>query len=364
MITSKKTIYISRSYINDSPVGVRYRKFLEYLKENFDVTILNLTNNSFFFSRKGKVLTLLNTIISKIPLWPDSSVLILPKYKRAIKLILKDKTYKTIIIQVLPNSLLLLPKYIKSLDNKLNVIVDLSDPVTTHLSFKSFTSQKQKYLYKLEKNSMKYIDTLIVLNKEIKEYYERNYNLKTVVIEQGIDEDFTSSISLKNRNNKTSLIYAGQLYKGGREPYELYKAIEDFNSRVVLSVFGRFNKAFIPPKTDAFHYGGRLTRNELKKHYNYADIIVFIDNKNTIQVPGKALEVLALNKPILFIYYNQDSPTVEFFRDQPGIYYSEDNQFKIRSTIKKIIDDNCFWYDRNLEQYYWENILKRLSYLL
>jgi hypothetical protein len=357
----KKILFISRSNINDLPGGVRFNNYVNYLYKKCDLTIINLTNNLWIYSRKNLIQILTNRLIKKLPLLPDCDILILNHYKKEIKKAIKKQTFDVIIIQVLPYSFLYLPEFIRSINAKVHIIVDLSDPATASISYKYFSKKRQLFYHNLEKESLKYINTLIVLNKELKLFYENKYKINNVmVIEQGIDYKFTSISKPTSRNNPISLIYAGNFYKKGREPLELYKAIELLQNKVKLSIYGYIKSEYCPPDNLCFHLGGRITREELHIEFEKCDIIVFIDNKDTLQVPGKTLETLALNKPVLFIYFNEDSPTLNYIKDQPGIYLAY-NQFEaIADAIERLISFNCFYFERKLDEYYWHNLLKRL----
>ena len=101
--------------------------------------------------------------------------------------------------------------------------------------------------------------------------------------------------------------------------------------------------------------------DKLSNIYSDADVLVFIDNRDTVQVPGKTLEILATNKPILFIYYNDDSPTLQYIRGYDGIYFAKNNKEEISFALTKICLDNSVCFNRKLEIFYWENLLKRVS---
>jgi hypothetical protein len=360
----KKVLYISRSHVDESPVGIRYNNFKKYLEMNTDLTVLNLTNDSFLYSRKNKFHKVINRFIKKLPLLPDSDILIIWKYKKAIKRILNQNNYNSIIIGILPISFLYLSKFIKKVNKKLKVIVDMSDPISANISFNSLSKMKQNFLLNLEKNYLKYVDTLIVLNKDIKNYYDKKYEIDTIeVIEQGIDPNCMNlpKTILSKKVKQINLIYAGHLFKNGREPYELYKAIKMSNHNIKLRIFGQFKNCFYPPKEDKFCFGGRISRDNLQQEYQKANIIVFIDNKNSIQVPGKTLEVLALNKPILFIYFNDSSPTLKYVKNYPGVFFAKNNSQDILAALNSIILNNIYFFERNIKKFYWNNLLCKLN---
>jgi len=357
----KKVLYISRSYVNNSPGGVRYLNFIKHLEENYNLTVINLTNSSLLYGNNNIINRIINRIVRKLPLLPDSDVLILKKYKKAIIKSLKQNNFNTVIIGILPYSFLYLAKFIKNINKDINVIVDMSDPISASISFNSLSERKRIFFLNLEKIHLPYVDTLIVLNNEIKQYYEKKYRVnQVIVIEQGIDEAILEQKIKNIKSTRISFIYVGHLYKEGREPYELYKGIKETSYDVKLNVYGNVKKYFYPPKNKRFFCGGRITREKLKKKYAESNVIVFIDNKDTLQVPGKTLEISALNKPVLFIYYNEDSPTLNYVKNHKGIFLTKNNSANIKRTIENIIDNNIFYYNRDLSMYYWDNLLNKL----
>lgn len=362
----KKVLYISKFCNNTSPVGVRHLNYIKHLRIKNNPIVLDLASKSFFYANNTTCERIVNLFIRKLPLLPDTDILILNKYKKAIIKTLSQNKFKTVIIGILPFSFLYLTKFIKNLNKDLNIIVDMSDPISANMSFRFFSKTKQNFLLKLERKYLPYIDMLIVLNDEIKQYYKGKYkNLnRVIVIEQGIDQTIIEQNSYNIEINEIHLIYAGHLYKGDREPYELYNAIETVAFNIQLYIYGQFKKSLYPPQTDKFYYGERISRDELKQKYSESNIVVFIDNKDSLQVPGKTMEILALNKPVLFIYFSDESPTLQYVTGYKGIYLTKNNSEEIKCTIETIISDNCYYYKRDLSMFYWKNLLTRVDKFL
>lgn len=361
----KKVLLITRTFVADSPVGVRNSNFVKYLSQVAELEVLNLTPDLYLYKSKSRISNLIFKVLNKLPWLPDIDVLIIKKYKKRIKQLLNEKQFDTILIGILPFSFLLLVKYVRKLRPNINIVVDLTDPITANINFKKYNYLKQHYLEYIEKSYFPMIDTLIVLNPELKSYYENKYLMKNiVVIEQGIEKSITVQTKRPPQNNRLEFSYIGALYKKGREPFELYKAIEQMEGEIRLNMYGGFKKKFIPPDTDCFYYGGRVSREKVKEIYNETDVVVFIDNQHSLQVPGKTLEVMALNKPVLFIYYNDDSPTINQIKViNDFVYFAKNNRDEIANGINSILNiepTKLFGISRNITQFYWENILIKL----
>lgn len=360
----KNVLYIGLASVPNSPVGLRYANYIRHLEKICNLTVLNLSDKLLFFSSKGKLENKINLAIRRLPFFPDPSIIVLNAYKKACQKLIVNNKFDTVLIQVLPFSFLYLPKFLKSIDPNLKIIVDMTDPISTNISFRRISNIRYNRLLNLEKSTLAYIDTLVVLNTALVNYYIQHYAFTPVVIEQGIEEDMVQLNGTSLSSNQIIFIYAGHLYKERREPFELYNAIESINSNIKLNIFGSFNKSFIPHSARHFYYGGKLSRKELQSKYCEAHVIVFIDNKTTLQIPGKLLEVLALNKPILFIYYDENSAALKFSNQFDGIYYSVNDSSSIKNAIIKILNDDCYTYKRDLSDYYWKNILNRINNLL
>ncbi|MFC2116957.1 hypothetical protein ACFLTU_10810, partial [Bacteroidota bacterium] len=121
---------------------------------------------------------------------------------------------------------------------------------------------------------------------------------------QGINKlnRFTATINTP-KSTKFKLIYAGGLFKQFREPFELYKALKNLQKEVELDIFGNISQELLPYNAENIHYRGLVNNPELTNEYISSDCIVFIDNDNGFQVPGKILEIQEMNKPILILQH-------------------------------------------------------------
>ena len=93
-----------------------------------------------------------------------------------------------IFIQTLPFSFYYLCPMIKQLNPSIPIVVDMSDPLVINAGFHSMTVRQQKELKAIEEHCFSSIDYLIVLNKEIKDYYLQLSKPppQVLVIEQGV----------------------------------------------------------------------------------------------------------------------------------------------------------------------------------
>lgn len=353
---NKKILYVTNSMEKNNTLGYRHSNIIKVLSTFFTVDLVD-----FAFTKIKK--TFVKKVINKLFIFPDIYWLRLYKYKKVLREILKTQKYDIAVIAAVPHSFFNLASFIKKKAPNTKVIIDLTDPLSANVSFTNYLPVYKKYIGWYEKKHLKNVDQLIVLNEEIKQYYKKLYPYikQILVIEQGTEKHSTPT-RIKN-SGTIDLIYAGMLYDKIREPYELYKAILLSSKSLHLSIYGSFKKKFIPPENEKLKYGGILDKEILNEKIASCDILVFIDNFYGIQSPGKILESLASNKPILFIYENPNSPSLKFVEKFNGVFYSKNKAVEIGQKINEIIENNYFFFERDLTTHYWQNIVKKSDYI-
>lgn len=286
-------------------------------------------------------------------------------YKSIIRKKIKSNKYDVVVIGVMPHSFLGLCTVIRKSRPSLKIIVDLTDPLSINVSYINYWRIYKLWIKLYEKRHLRNANKLIVLNTKIKNYYEELYPFleEVIVLEQGTNEILKSEQHTYATRTGMELIYAGMFYKKIREPFQLYKSIESLGIPIRLSIFGSFKKIFLPPHDKKFYYGGLVSKEELDSRINDYDIVVFIDNFFGIQNPGKILENLATKKPILFIYEDPETPTRTFTNEYDGVFYSKNDSAQISDTIKFIIQNNIFYFERDLSKHCWVSLVKESYYL-
>ena len=263
-----------------------------------------------------------------------------------------------------PFSLYGLTEYIRGLDKKIKIIVDLSDPFSLNGANNYAFVYNSSYIRRYERNALKNVDDVVVLNPVIKELYEKAFNISNVhVIEQGVKE--ISPLVKTNdflQKREVSLLYAGGLYKRFREAFELYKAIDILNANVSLDIYGNIDTSLLPENNAKVLYHGQVDHKELYQAYLDTDILVFIDNNRGYQVPGKILELIAMQKPVLFIYSNKNSPTLSYIKESEFVIKVGNSSNEIIEGIKRIQNtDFSKLKAAELSQYYWSSLISKYN---
>jgi len=369
MINKKKVLYIiSSNVMASSPVGIRIKQLYQYLCTRAEVSLIGKMPTPKFSILKKTHIRLLRLLKKS----PDVDSFFLFFYKWKIKRSFKKQAWDMIFIQTLPFSFYYLCPLIKTLNPSIPIVVDMSDPLVINAGFHFMTARQKRDLKAIEEHCFSCIDYLIVLNKEIKDYYLQLSNppRHVLVIEQGVEGGrsihFCQTQQVMDLQEPLRLLYAGGFIKTIREPFALYNAILKSKKNIQLTVYSNFKRysTFIPPKSEQLIWNYAIPHDRLLLVYETVDVVVFIDNNDTYQVPGKLFEILMHRKPILFIYTNPVSPALRYVKEEKGVFLALNNEQDILSAITTLQDKGKIAYDRNTEKYTWEYLLKRLDFLL
>lgn len=284
-----------------------------------------------------KIITKLYTSIFLFPdLWKIELKNIL-RYFRARE----DKVdFDFIVASIKPFSSAKLALELKKIDVFKNskILFDIGDPLTNDSADPKSNSRKHN---SYESSVMSKSDHIIVTNVATKSYFCDKYNIeenKFSVIPQGVNLKLFKSVNLKiNKpsHNGIKMIYAGVFIKKLREPDHFISALHKINDPEKYQVL--FYGADIKPNY-TFNTKGKVPQSKLVAEYNSSDVLIFFDNAFGIQTSGKIFELLALKKPILFIYSNTESSLVVLAKKYPNVIFVENEKDKIYNTLIELPD--------------------------
>ena len=282
-----------------------------------------------------KICTKLVLKLLDLILFPDLRVLEVRKLATKIQRLDQQHNYSAIVLSVVPFSLMKVLKYLTP-TLRAKIILDIGDPF-----YKNVVQQKNlysdSYRRHFEGQYLRLAKRIIVTNDAIKDHYIQEYDLlpeMISVISQGYDPELFSPQPQKPPSaNTLSLCYAGTFYKTLRDYEPLVTAFRTLNSdqeRVTLNVYG----GHIPNPPATIKVLQRLPQMELVPKLCDSDIIVFIDNAFGMQVSGKIYELLALEKPLLFLYSNEMSVLLQQMKKSgEPIIFCLNNSDEIVSTL-------------------------------
>ena len=310
-----------------------------------------------------------NRIMRRI-IYPDVYIFRLEQYKRKLKGIFFRNTFENVIIGSTPFSLLLLGKWIKTNYPSSLLIADMSDPFSFNMGNRGRPWRVRIARY-IETKSFPYFNKIIVLNETIQKRYQQLYPEhvdKFQVVEQGVDEDFINRVNESTCSNKNiaqfTFLYAGGFYKKGRNPVNLYNAFELSELDCKLEIYGNIRKINRPKNSNKIKFHKAVDKMKLADITAKANALILFDNDYGYQVPGKTIETLALGKPVLFIYKNNNSPTLKYIKDASGVVWVKNSVTEIREGIYKIIKGEFTQPYFDYSPYTWGKMRMELENLL
>ena len=315
--------------------------------------------------------SMLSDFISKVMrriIYPDVYIFRLGQYQRKLKAIFANNTFENVIIGCTPFSLLLLSKWIKTNYPSLPLIADMSDPFSFNMGNKG---RRIRIARDIESKAFSYFDKIIVLNEKIQKRYQQLYPKlaeKFQVVEQGVDEVFINKIKAFSGSNIIAdgftFLYAGGFYKNGRNPSNLYKAFELSELDCKLEIYGNIRKSNRPKPSNKIEYHKAVDKMQLAKITAKSNALILFDNDYGYQVPGKTIETLASGKPVLFIYNNENSPTLQYVKDASGVVWVKNSMQEIKKGIYEIIKGEYEQPYFDYSPYTWDKMRVKLKNII
>ena len=175
---------------------------------------------------------------------------------------------------------------------------------------------------RLEMKTFKNVDALTTTTELAKKTLQGIHPDKKIVsVVSGFDPQDFEKTKQTQHSEKLTLMYAGSLYSGKRDPSILFDATGQLISenkidgdRITIDFYGdATNLEELSRKygiTDNVHIHGRITQQEVLKHQMNADVLLLIswmDESEKMFIPGKIYDCIGCRKPILSIGYNEGS---------------------------------------------------------
>lgn len=291
-------------------------------------------------------------------------------------------------------------------NEKIDAILSTSSPVTAHLiahdlkekydipwvadlrdlwNLNPYINHKfiRRYFEKrLEMKTFRNVDALTTtteLSKQTLQSIHPDKNIVSVV--SGFDPQDFEKTKQTESSEKLTLMYAGSLYKGKRDPSILFDAINQLikenkidSNKIALDFYGDdTNLQELSEKYDIqnnVNIRGRITQNEVLQHQMNSDVLLLIswmDESEKIFIPGKVYDCIGCKKPILSIGYKEGSLKDLIEKTEIGYHVSNVEE------CKKAIYDYYTKYNKNelkftgnefAEDYSLKNTAKNFSEIL
>lgn len=295
---------------------------------------LNKEYNS-VLNNRNIILRLISYFINENSIFPDHWSI---EHKKIIKEIKKEDlpNIDYLFSSIKPFSNAILSNRLKKLEPFKNAtqILDIGDPFAHNAMSKIIKPKDIEF----EKGVLLQADHIIVTNTETKNHYINDFQISNesiTVIPQGVDTNLIDKQVRKTRTNNCRIkaIYAGIFYKELRDPSNIIEVINKNNQQ--LKVDFDFYGSNLPP-SKFYNVKNRINQNDLIKKYLDSDILLFFDNAFGIQTPGKIYELLAIKKPILFIYSNENSPVLKLMKNYKHVIFVDNKVTPIKKALLEL----------------------------
>ena len=213
---------------------------------------------------------------------------------------------------------------------------------------------------RLEMKTFRNVDALTTTTELAKTTLQSIHPDKRIeCVVSGFDpEDFEKTKQTEN-SERLTLMYAGSLYSGKRDPSILFDAIGQLieegkidSGKIVLDFYGdETNLAELSRKYNIegnVNIHGRITQGEVLQHQMNSDVLLLISWMNESEkmfIPGKVYDCIGCQKPILSIGYKEGSLKDLIERTEIGYHVSDVGE------CKKAIYDYYTKYNKNELRY-------------
>jgi len=278
-----------------------------------------------------------------------------------------------IIISVSPFTLMFLAGALRKKFPHIKIVIDAGDPFHSDRSSYSRRLMHRLFARRVERSGLAKADMAVVPTLIMKKNYLSCYGdvvdeHKVKIVENGISGLFMAiPDAVADRRGPFRMVYAGRFYKKMRDPSELYRAVEEFApGEVILKVFGNIQAKYLPPASDGrFMSGGAVSAADLAGEYKDADLVVYLDNAYGVQVPGKVYEVLAVNRPVLYICRDETSPSFDIMNGRDGVFTATNDHRSIAESIARVMKESAGRsYRRGSERYTFDSLASSYGDLL
>jgi len=190
-------------------------------------------------------------------------------------------------------------KYIKNNRNKIGTwIADCGDPYMKN-PFK-----KHPFYFKyFEKEWCRLCDSITVPIHKAKDAYYPEFKEKIKVIPQGFNFN-NLKLAHYQPNSVPTFAFAGQAYKGLRDPNQFLKYISSLSFEFKFIVYTKSVKIFDDYKEklkDRLEIRDFIPRENLLFELSKMDFLINIENKSGVQQPSKLIDYALTKRPILNI---------------------------------------------------------------
>jgi hypothetical protein len=285
----------------------------------------------------SRFFALLYTHIWKKIYFPDDACLWYFSARKKVRTLLGQHNFDAILSVSLPFTGHLIGLHAKQHFPDVPWLADIGDPFTIQAKALNNSILYGRISRRLEKTILGKADAVVVTNNAAVKAYAAEFGTCTQKIM--VIPPLLHPPILKNSKLVPPLVsiqdpeaihigYFGALYKPVRTPDALLNLLEqtfsarpDLKKRLHLHFFGDVFPEFYKKlrRLECIHLYGLRSRQEVRSAMQRMHILINIGNTTAHQLPSKAVEYLASEKPVLHLSYVWPDPFVNFWADAPGL---------------------------------------------
>ena len=260
-------------------------------------------------------------------------------------------------------------------------IADLRDlwnlnPYVNHTFIRNYFEKR------LELKTFENVDILTTTTPLAKKTLQSLHPTKKIVsIVSGYDPQDFKDLKQTKKSDKLTLMYAGSLYNGKRNPSILFEAVSQLieenkidSDKITIYFYGdaanleELSKKYNIESIVSIH--GKVSHDEVLQNQMNSDVLLLIswmNEKEKMFMPGKVYEYMGSKKPILSIGYKEGSLKELIEKTNIGYHISslEDNKKAIYDYYLKYINNELKYTGNEFaDEYSMENTAKNFSKLL
>lgn len=317
------------------------------VKNNISTDVINKGSKREFLKKVKSVLTkITGQMLDYRTIWAFNSI----KYIKST-----DIQYDVLLTSSLPACVNWVGWSIKKQNKNILWISDFRDLWTlNHLVEYNFFSRSIDTF--LEKKFLLDADLITTVSDDLALKMKKFHNKEVLVVRNGFVPEEYQHIQVKNDlfndETKVNIVYAGNIYKGRRDPSDLLKIIKKYQleNKVNIHFFGHYlaNLTEIVNANNASSYcyfHKPISRNDMFGVLKASDFNLFLESgENDAKgvMPGKIFELIALGRPIITIGPQDDFESVKLIKNAGLLIKLEEFPQKIDSIndIKTSISSN------------------------
>ena len=372
--TENKTINIPKAEIIETEYEDMLSKFLP--KKNNT----NNQNNKISNKQSNTLMSKAISLAGEVFAYPDGmKYWYTPAFEKSSQII-ENEDIKAIISSSFPITAHTIAHNLKK---KYDIpwIGDLRDlwnlnPYINHTFIRNYFEKR------LEKKTFRNVDVLTTTTPLACRTLKKLHPTKKIIpVVSGYDPDDFKNMKQTSKSDKLTLMYAGSLYNGKRDPSILFESINQLASegkinkdKIIIDFYGdtgnlaELSEKYHIKKNVNIH--GKITHEEVLTNQMNGDVLLLISWMNESEkmfIPGKVYEYMASKKPILSIGYKEGSLKDLIEKTEIGYHISDvENCKKAIYNYYQKYNNNELEYCGNkfAEEYSMENTAKKFAQII